>query len=91
MESDRIMFEIYRAADYDRQFCVVYFTELDEHNKDAEINRAMAGEHFYDGFIKSFGSPEAKQIVDAFVDRLNQGESVPSSELETALGDHLAA
>ncbi len=91
MESDRIMFEIYRAAEYDRGFQVVYFTELDEHNKETEINRAMAGEHFYDGFLKSNGSTEAKQIVDAFVDRLNRGESVSASELEAALGDHSAA
>ena len=83
--------DVNRAADYDRRFRVVYFTELDEHNKDAEINRAMAGEHFYDGFLNSYGSTEAKQIVEAFVERLNRGESVASAELEAALGDHLAA
>ena len=32
--SDRTMFEIYREAVYARQYRVVYFTELDEHNKE---------------------------------------------------------
>lgn len=91
MESDRIMFEIYRSAEYDRRYCVVYFTELDEHNKDAEIGRAMAGEHYYDGFLRTHGSEQAKEIIARFLDRLNQEESVPPEELDAALADHLAA
>ncbi len=88
-ESERTMFEIYRESAYTGQFEVVYFTELNEHNKESEINRALAGEHFYDGFIRNYRKEEAKQILEAIVARLNNGEEVDPSEIEQALGDHL--
>jgi len=44
-ESEKIMFEIYRESTYSGEYRVVYFTELQDHNKEAEINRAAAGEH----------------------------------------------
>jgi hypothetical protein len=91
MESDKIMFEVYRRADYGREFAVVYFTELNEHNKEAEISRAMAGEHVYDGFINTHGSKDAKRIIADFVDRLNRGESPTPQTLETALADFIPA
>ncbi|MBL7961669.1 hypothetical protein JNL27_15655, partial [bacterium] len=49
-EKEKIMFEIYRQTDGDRAYRVVYFTELDEHNKDKEINDAMNGDFFFDGY-----------------------------------------
>ena len=85
LESDRIMFEIYQEGSYDRRYRVVYFTELDDDNKDKEIDRALAGEHFYDGFIRSDCSDEAKQIIEGMIERLNNGEDVDSSELDRAL------
>ena len=91
MESDKIMFEVYRRADYDRQYAVVYFTELNEHNKEAEIGRAMAGEHFYDGFIAAHRSKEAKRIIADFVEKLNQGEDAAPQVLEAALADYTPA
>ena len=48
------MFEIYRETTYTGKYRVVYFTELQDHDKETEINRAMAGEHFYDGFLEVF-------------------------------------
>ena len=84
-ESDKIMFEVYREADFGRKYRVVYFTELTEHNKEAEINAAMAGEHFYDGFIKSTASNEAKQVIDSFLLRLNAGEVITPNEFESSL------
>lgn len=89
-ESDKVMFEIYRETEYTGKYRVVYFTELQDHNKETEINHALAGEHFFDGFIKNFGKDEAKQIIDSILDRLNHGESVPPHEVERALGDHMA-
>jgi len=89
-ESDKVMFEIYRETGYTGQYRVVYFTELGDHNKESEINHAMAGEHFFDGFIKNFGKDEAKKIIDGLVARLNQGESVNPGDVEHALGQHLA-
>jgi hypothetical protein len=85
MQADKIMFEIYREAGYNRRFQVLYFTELNDHNRENEINRAMAGEHFYDGFIRGFKKDEAKALIDGVVQRLNQGETVAPSEVQQLL------
>jgi hypothetical protein len=90
MESDKVMFEIYKDATYTGKFRVVYYTELNENNKEWEINKAMAGEHFYDGFIKNFGKDEAKDIIDALLKRMNDGEKLSSGDIERELGMHLA-
>ncbi len=84
-ESDKIMFEIYKDTTYQGRYRVVYFTELQDHNKEAEINRAMAGEHFCDGFIRSYKRDQAKETVNKILDRLNNGESVSREEVEREL------
>ena len=89
-ESDKVMFEIYRDKTYTGKYCVVYYTELDEHNKEQEINRAMAGESFYDGFLKNFRKDEGKQVIARFLERLNQGERVDAAELSAALSEYAA-
>ena len=90
-ESDKVMFEIYRETEYSGKYRVVYFTELQDHNKETEINHALAGEHFFDGFIKNFGKDEAKEIIQNLLARLNNGEPVDAQEVERALGEHIAA
>ncbi len=82
----QIMFEIYRDATYQGSYRVVYFTELEEHNKELEIGRAMAGEHFYDGFIASERRHLAKEVISELLDRLNRGERVTSQEVDQRLG-----
>jgi hypothetical protein len=89
-ESDKVMFEIYRETEYTGQYRVVYFTELQDHNKESEINHALAGEHYFDGFIKNYGKDEAKEIIASLLIRLNNGERVDPQEVERALGDHMA-
>ncbi len=89
-ESERVMFEIYREKTYTSQYRVVYYTELDEHNKHWEINRALSGETFYDGFLKELRKEEGKRVIEQFVERLNRGESVERAELEEALSDFVA-
>ena len=74
MISDKTMFEIYREEGYGRKYRVVYFTELNDHNKEIEISKAMAGEYLCDGFIKNYQKEQAKEIIDRFVERLNCGE-----------------
>jgi hypothetical protein len=91
MESDKVMFEIYREAAYTGKYRVVYYTELNENNKEWEINRALAGEHFYDGFIKNYRKDEAKDIIDSILKRLNDGERLAPADIESALSDHIAA
>jgi hypothetical protein len=89
-ESDKVMFEIYRETEYSGKFRVVYFTELQDHNKETEINHALAGEHFFDGFIKNFRKDEAKEIIQTLLARLNQGEHLDPQDVERALGEHIA-
>jgi len=85
MESDKVMFEIYREAAYTGKYRVVYFTELNENNKEFEINRALSGEHFYDGFIKNYRKEEAKDIIDGLLKRMNDGERLTPKDVEQAL------
>jgi hypothetical protein len=91
MESDKVMFEIYREATYTGKYRVVYYTELNENNKEWEINKAMSGEHFYDGFIKNYGKDEAKDIIEALLKRMNEGENLTPEAIEQALGQYAAA
>ena len=83
-ESDKIMFEIYREP-YQGRYRVVYFTELQDHNKETEINRAMAGDHFYDGFIRNYRKDQAKEIINQLLGRLNDGERLSPKEIEQEL------
>jgi hypothetical protein len=89
-ESDKVMFEIYKETEYTGKYKVVYFTELQDHNKETEINHALAGEHVFDGFIKNFRKDEAKEIINSILGRLNNGESVEPRDIEHALGEHMA-
>lgn len=89
-ESDKTMFEIYRETTYGSRYRVVYFTELQDHNKETEINRAMAGEHFLDGFIRDRRKDEAKAVIDQLLERMNNGESLRPDEFMAALGEHSA-
>ena len=89
-ESDKIMFEIYRETEYTGKYRVVYFTELQDHNKESEINHALTGEHFYDGFLKNYRKEEAKQIIESILTRLNDGEKLDPHAVESELGEHIA-
>ena len=71
--SDRIMFEVYRAA-YDLSDRVVYYSELED--KDDEIDRALAGRPSYDGFIRADHIDEAKDLLDGVIKRLSGGEDM---------------
>ena len=83
--SDKIMFEIYRESGYNRQYRAVYFTELDEHNKEHEINAALAGEHLHSGFIAGSLSRDAKRMVNNVLARLNAGEPLDGQAVERIL------
>ncbi len=88
-ESQKIMFEIFREESYSRRFRVVYFTELNEYNKESEINAALAGEHFLDGFIRERDKEHAKRVIASFLDRLNHGERLHPQDVLAQLGDHI--
>jgi hypothetical protein len=83
------MFEVYRDKSYDRDYRVVYYTELEDHNKETEINRALAGEHFVDGYLRNYGKDDAKKVIDGLLERLNSGEVLAAEAFLAALGDHI--
>jgi hypothetical protein len=86
----KVMFEIYREGGYNRAYRVVYFTELNDHNRETEFNRALAGEHVYDGFIREDARKEAKAVVRELLGRLNDGEELAAADLERSLAPYLA-
>jgi hypothetical protein len=88
--ADRVMFEVYREGSYNRKYRVVYFTELGDYNRDAEINRAMAGDHFLDGFLAENHKEQAKAVIAEALARLNDGEELTPEELEARLAAFLA-
>lgn len=88
--SDKVMFEVYREAHYNKRFKVVYFTELNDHNREQEFNHALAGEHFFDGFLAGQTKEKGKEVIEAFLARLNAGEELPPDTLRTELTDFLA-
>lgn len=72
-ESQKVLFQIYREGSFNHRYRVVYFTELGDMNKESEINRALAGDPVYDGFIKDFKKEEAKAIIERYLEELNGG------------------
>lgn len=87
--SDKTMFEIYREKEYNRQYKVVYFTELGEHNKESEINRALIGEHFLDGFILDKSKDAAKDEITNILHALNAGEPLSVDDVQKRLMNFL--
>ena len=90
IQSDKVMFQIYRESAFNRRFRVVYFTELDEHNKESEINDALRGEPLFDGFLRNYTKEEAKRVVAGLLVRLNNGEPVPPEEIVGQLKPFMA-
>jgi hypothetical protein len=90
IESDKVMFEIYREPELGRRYRVVYFTELDEHNKEKEINEAMRGEHIFDGYLRNYSKQEGKRMVSGILERLNSGEALGREEIEHELKPFMA-
>ena len=89
-DTKKVMFEIYREADFSGRYKAAYFTELGEHDKETEIADAMRGEHIYDGFLLHRDRSQAKQVVDEILERLNRGDSIGSADIEQLLQPYLA-
>ena len=87
---DKIMFEIYKDNVYSGEYRVVYFSELDDHNKDKEIDRAMKGDHFFDGFILSLKKDRAMKQIEDILEKLNDGETLDDQYMNKYLEEFLA-
>jgi hypothetical protein len=90
IESDKVMFEIYRESEMGQRYRVVYFTELDEHNREIEINEAMRGEHVFDGYFRNHTKQEGKRIVAGILERLNSGERIGPTDIAHELKPFMA-
>jgi hypothetical protein len=82
---DKIMFEIFKDTARNGDYQVIYFTELDDHTREVEINRAANGEHVFDGFIRNRGKDQAKLVLGSILQRLNHGEAIQPAEIEKEL------
>ncbi len=90
--TDKVMFEVYRDLAFNAdEFRVVYYTELDDHNKEHEIARAQNGEPFFDGFLLAFRIDDAKRIVSQLIERMNRGEVVTKEEFRAAIAPYVPA
>ena len=90
IQSDKVMFEIYREPEFGRRYRVVYFTELDEHNRELEINDAMRGQHIFDGYLRNYTKQEGKRIVAGLLERLNSGERLSAADMARELKPFMA-
>lgn len=92
---DRTMFEIYRETDYNRSFHYIFYTDLDEHEREREIAKAANGQTVFTGYIDDTRKEAARAIIEAIVDELNESDddtpSLNDEAIRSRLGDHLAA
>ena len=87
---DKIMFEIYKANDYTDEYRVVYFSELDDHNRDKEIDNAMKGDHFFDGFILTLKKERAMKQIEDILEKLNDVVTLDDHYVNKQLEEFLA-
>jgi hypothetical protein len=83
------MFEIYRDDSYSREFRVVYFSELNEHNKDVEIDSAMLGDHVFDGYFLSLKKDKVMKSINELIHQLNQAEHPDPAVIGVELAEYL--
>jgi hypothetical protein len=88
---DRTMFEIYRETDYNRSFRSIYYTELDEHARDDEIARAANGVTLFTGYFDDKRKDEARALVDAILDELNEMDEDTADMPEADIRKRLAS
>ena len=86
---DKIMFEIYRE-ERDARHRVVYYTELGEHDRNTEIERAMRGETVFNGFLRSHEAVNGKAAVMALLAELDKAMPLASVEIAKRLAPFLA-
>lgn len=85
------MFEIYRDSERSGRYRVVYFTELEDHNREREFNDAVRGDHFFDGFLKQHSKEMAKRVIEDLLRQLNSGERLRPADVEQAIRPYLAS
>ena len=89
LTDDKIMFEIYREP-HGGAHRAVYYTELGEHDRNTEIERAMRGETVFSGFLRSREAVNGKAAVTALLAELDKAMPLASVEIAKRLAPFLA-
>ncbi len=63
----KTMFEIYRDPHDPHRVGVVYFTELEEHERDRVLAKIASATSIYRGFLRDETKAEAKRIIEALL------------------------
>ena len=72
--SDKTLFEIYRGGAFDPRFHCIFYTDLEEHERERMIAKAAAGEPVFSGFVADDRKAEARSVIDAWLEELNDGD-----------------
>lgn len=88
--TDKVLFEIVRDDQAAMPYQVVYYTELNEKERDEAIDRAMAAEPVFNGFIDAAHLELAKSAIAGCLSQLNSGASFAADEFEQVIAAYLA-
>jgi hypothetical protein len=92
---EKTMFEIYRDTEWSRAFHFLFYTELEEHARETEIARAAKGETVFAGFVADATKEEAREVIAAIVDDLNDMDEdeagMPEDTIRSRLDAYLVA
>ena len=90
---DKTMFEIYRETEWSRAFHFLFYTELEEHARENEIAKAAKGETVFSGFVADETKEEARKVLEALVDELNDMDEdeagMPAADIRARLDAYL--
>lgn len=81
----RVMFEIYRDPEFQGRHHVIFFTELNDHNRDKEIPKAIRGINIFDGFLTGDHREEANEKIKDILRALDNGESMTADQIREHL------
>ncbi len=85
---DKTMFEIYRDAHNPAEVDVIYFTELEEHERDRVLARIASAESIFRGFLRDETKDEAKRRIAELLARAHG--DVDRDAVAAALAPYLA-
>lgn len=82
MDDAKTMFEIYRDPHNPDRVDVVYFTELEEHERDRVLARIGSATSIFRGFLKDAVKDEAKACIAALLADAAAGDLDPDAVAE---------
>ena len=88
---EKVFFGIYKESGCDKPYRILYFTELDEDERDAAMNRFVEGETIYTGFLKEACLDQGKRLLEDYLARWNTGTSPVLEELVSSISSCLHA